>query len=101
MKVSNSGSVPVYTVSGASGLALPEWLSRRRKNPRRDPEQANRVELLQDFEFDGHSACIRISEDGNYIMSTGAYKVRVCPLYAAVCLSLLTRRRGTAPDPRT
>lgn len=39
-----------------------------------DPEYQNRVELLQDFEFEEASNCIRVSEDGDWVMSTGTYK---------------------------
>lgn len=41
-----------------------------------DPEFANRVELLQDFDFEEASQCVRASEDGDWVMSTGTYKVR-------------------------
>lgn len=76
MKLSNSSTVPVYTVSGSStSRPLPEWLAQRRKRSfKSDPEYANRVELLQDFEFEEASQCIRISEDGDWVMSTGTYK---------------------------
>lgn len=73
MKLSNSSSVPVYTISGSStARPLPEWLARKRKRSlKNDPEYANRVELLQDFEFEEASQCIRVSEDGQWVMSTG------------------------------
>ncbi len=73
MKLTNSGAVPVYTVAGAStARPLPEWLARRRKRSlKKDAEYANRVELLQDFEFDEASQCVRVSEDGEWVMSTG------------------------------
>lgn len=76
MKLSNPGTVPVYTVSGAStARPLPDWLARRRKRSlKNDPEYQNRVELLQDFEFEEASNCIQISEDGDWIVSTGTYK---------------------------
>jgi len=74
MKASNPGTVPVYTVSGASGRTLPEWISKKRRARKGGLDGAEHVQLLQDFEFEGHSECIRISEDGNYIVSTGAYK---------------------------
>ncbi|GAB0131702.1 hypothetical protein EsDP_00000163 [Epichloe bromicola] len=76
MKLSNPGTVPVYTVSGAStARPLPDWLARRRKRSlKNDPEYQNRVELLQDFEFEEASSCIRVSEDGDWVMSTGTYK---------------------------
>ncbi|KUI62222.1 hypothetical protein VP1G_09342 [Cytospora mali] len=79
MKVTTPGLVPVYTVSGAStGRPLPDWLARRRKRSlKNDPEYSNRVELLQDFEFEEASVCVRVSEDGQWIMSTGTYKPQI------------------------
>lgn len=76
MKVTNQGSVPVYTISGSStARPLPEWLARKRKRSlKQDPEYASRIELLQDFEFEEASSCIRISEDGDWVMSSGTYK---------------------------
>lgn len=79
MKISTQSSVPVYTISGSStARPLPEWLARRRKRSlKNDPEFANRVELLQDFEFEEASQCIRVSEDGEWVMSTGTYKPQI------------------------
>ena len=76
MKLSNSGTVPVYTVSGSSvSRALPDWLARQKKRAlRNDSEYQNRVEVLQDFEFEEASVCVRVSDDGNWLMSTGTYK---------------------------
>jgi ribosome biogenesis protein ENP2 len=79
MKLTNPNDVPVYTISGAStARPLPDWLARKRKRSlKSDPEYANRVELLQDFEFEEASSCIRISEDGEWVMSTGTYKPQI------------------------
>lgn len=79
MKLSNPGTVPVYTISGAStARPLPDWLARRRKRSlKTDAEYQNRVELLQDFEFEEASSCVKISEDGDWIMSTGTYKPQI------------------------
>ncbi|KAL4895077.1 WD repeat protein [Aspergillus ambiguus] len=79
MKLSNQSEVPVYTISGSNtARPLPEWLARRRKRSlKNDPEYANRVELLQDFEFEEASQCIRVSEDGDWVMSTGTYKPQI------------------------
>ncbi len=64
MKLANPGTVPVYTVSGPSNRSLPEWLARKKgKSLKHDPEYANRIELLQDFQFDEASYCVRVSED--------------------------------------
>ncbi|KAF7116490.1 hypothetical protein CNMCM5793_004778 [Aspergillus hiratsukae] len=79
MKLSNQSEVPVYTISGSNtARPLPEWLARRRKRSlKHDPEYANRIELLQDFEFEEASQCIRVSEDGEWVMSTGTYKPQI------------------------
>ncbi|PNS14966.1 hypothetical protein CAC42_2195 [Sphaceloma murrayae] len=79
MKVSSAGAVPVYTIAGSStARPLPEWLARKRKRSlKKDPEFANRVELLQDFEFEEASSCVRVSEDGDWLMSTGTYKPQI------------------------
>ena len=73
MKLSNHSAVPVYTISGSStARPLPEWLARKRKRSlKNNPEYASRIELLQDFEFDESSQCVRISDDGEWVMSTG------------------------------
>lgn len=73
MKLTNSGAVPVYTIAGAStARPLPEWLARKRKRSlKADAEYTHRVELLQDFEFDEASQCVRVSDDGEWVMSTG------------------------------
>jgi ribosome biogenesis protein ENP2 len=76
MKLTNS-AVPVYTVSGSNiNRNLPDWQpQKKRKN--NDAEYANRVELLQDFEFEEASQCVRISDDGEWVMSTGTYKPQI------------------------
>ena len=73
MRLTNHSSVTVYTVSGSStARQLPDWLVRKRKKTlKKDPEFANRIELLQDFEFEEASCCVRVSEDGQWVMSTG------------------------------
>ncbi|KAF3039677.1 hypothetical protein E8E11_007217 [Didymella keratinophila] len=77
MKITNS-AVPVYTISGSEARPLPEWLIRRRKRSlKNDPEFANRVELLQDFGFEEASQCVRVSDDGDWVMSTGTYKPQI------------------------
>ncbi|KAJ9614081.1 Small ribosomal subunit biogenesis [Cladophialophora chaetospira] len=76
MRLTNS-AVPVYTVAGSStNRNLPDWLSNQQKR-QKDPEYASRVELLQDFEFEEASQCVRISEDGEWVMSTGTYKPQI------------------------
>ncbi|KAK4549448.1 hypothetical protein LTR36_006445 [Oleoguttula mirabilis] len=79
MKLSHPGTVPVYTIAGPStSRPLPEYLARKRKRSlKNDPEYANRVELLQDFEFEEASQCVRVSEDGEWVVSTGTYKPQI------------------------
>lgn len=79
MKLSTQSTVPVYTIAGAStARPLPEWLARKRKRSlKKDPEFANRIELLQDFEFEEASQCVRVSPDGEWVMSTGTYKPQI------------------------
>ncbi|KAI4861279.1 WD40 repeat-like protein [Hypoxylon rubiginosum] len=76
MKVTNQGDVSVYTIAGANtARPLPDWLARRRKRSlKSDPEYQNRIELLQDFEFEEASQCVRVSDDNDWVMSTGTYK---------------------------
>jgi ribosome biogenesis protein ENP2 len=79
MKLTNPHDVSVYTISGSdTARPLPDWLARKRKRSlKNDPEYSNRVELLQDFEFEEASSCIRVSEDGDWVMSTGTYKPQI------------------------
>lgn len=84
MQAVKSGDVSVYTISGAEARPLPDWLVRRRKRSlKNDPNFQHRVELLQDFEFEESSRCIRVSEDGDWIMSTGEYKPQIHVHYTA------------------
>ncbi|KAF9729462.1 hypothetical protein PMIN06_009373 [Paraphaeosphaeria minitans] len=78
MNISNDSAVPVYTIAGAEARPLPDWLVRRRKRSlKQDAAFAQRVELLQDFEFQEASQCVRVSEDGEWVMSTGTYKPQI------------------------
>jgi ribosome biogenesis protein ENP2 len=97
MKLTNPNDVPVYTISGAStARPLPDWLARKRKRSlKNDPEYANRVELLQDFEFEEASSCVRVSDDGDWVMSTGTYKPQIHTHYLPH-LSLSFSRHTTA-----
>lgn len=79
MKITIHSSIPVYTIAGSStARPLPDWLARKRKRSlKNDPEFANRIELLQDFEFEEASSCVRVSDDGQWVMSTGTYKPQI------------------------
>ncbi|KAK6845815.1 hypothetical protein PG987_001003 [Apiospora arundinis] len=97
MKSDITGDVAVYTVAGAeTARPLPEWLARRRKRSlKQDAEYMNRVELLQDFGFEEASQCIRASEDGDWVVSTGTYKPQMHVHYTPH-LSLAFSRHTTA-----
>lgn len=75
MKLTNS-AVPVYTVAGTSAHGnVPTWLQNKKRKKGHD--YANHIELLQDFEFEEASHCVRVSEDGEWVMSTGTYKPQI------------------------
>lgn len=75
MKLTNS-AVPVYTVAGTSAHGnVPTWLQNKKR--KRGHDYANKIELLQDFEFEEASHCLRVSEDGDWLMSTGTYKPQI------------------------
>ncbi|KAK5945937.1 Small ribosomal subunit biogenesis [Knufia obscura] len=75
MKLTNS-AVPVYTVAGTSASGnIPDWVKNKKRKKGHD--YANHIELLQDFEFGEASHCVRVSDDGEWVMSTGTYKPQI------------------------
>lgn len=94
MKLTNHSAVPVYTISGSStARPLPEWLARKRKRSlKNDPEFASRIELLQDFEFEEASQCVRVSDDGQWVMSTGKNKFKIKRIMLVTKLLVLLLR---------
>ncbi|XP_077991295.1 nucleolar protein 10-like [Glandiceps talaboti] len=77
MQVSNPNNVKIYNLS--VGKSLPEWLSdrKRRQLLKNDIDLRRRIELIQDFEMPTVSSCMQITQDGQYILSTGVYKPRI------------------------
>lgn len=69
----------MYQVSGTNASRLiPDWLARKRKKAlKNDPEFANRIELIQDFQFEEASNKIKVTRDGQYCMATGTYKPQI------------------------
>jgi hypothetical protein len=53
------------------------------------------VELLQDFEFEEASQCVRVSEDGDWVMSTGTASTNFPPPRKR---ALIIRSKGAAID---
>ena len=77
MLVSQPNNVKVYNVS--AGKSLPEWISDRKKRQllKQDVELRRRIELIQDFDMPTVSTCVKVSPDGQYLLSTGVYKPRL------------------------
>ncbi|KAK9888756.1 hypothetical protein WA026_000981 [Henosepilachna vigintioctopunctata] len=77
MQVSDANNVKIYNLS--AGKSLPEWLSERKRRAllKKDVDLRRRIQLIQDFDMPGLSSCVRVSRDGDYILSTGIYKPRV------------------------
>lgn len=76
LKSTAGANIPVYQISGANvSRSLPDWLARKRKRSlKNDPEYANRIELIQDFEFAEASLKLKVTKDGQFCMATGTYK---------------------------
>lgn len=79
LKSTPGANVPVYQISGSNASrSLPDWLVKKRKQSlKRDADFANRVELIQDFEFQEASNKIKVTRDGQYCMATGTYKPQI------------------------
>lgn len=77
MQVSNPNDIKIYHLS--SGKSLPEWISERKRRllQKKNVDIRRRIELIQDFEMPGISNCVKLSKDGQYILTTGIYKPRV------------------------
>ncbi|CAE7565630.1 nol10 [Symbiodinium sp. CCMP2456] len=64
----------VYNLS--AGKSLPQWLaeSKKKKQSLRSNEDfRKRIDLIQDFEFNVASSRVKVSPDGQYVLSTGIY----------------------------
>jgi len=77
MQVSTTNDVKIYNLS--AGKTIPEWISerKRRKLVNQDIDIRKRIELIQDFDMPALSDVIRVSNDGQYVLSTGIYKPRL------------------------
>ncbi len=64
----------IYDIS--SGKSLPEYMEEAKKKKmklKHIEEYGNRIELIQDFEFNNSAQRIRISDDNQFIIATGMY----------------------------
>jgi len=77
MQVSSANDVKVYNLS--AGKSIPEWISDRKKRQllKGDVDLRRRIELIQDFSMPTASTSIKVSPDGEYLLSTGVYKPRL------------------------
>lgn len=77
MEVSDPNNVKIYNLS--AGKSLPDWLSDRKRRAllKKDVDIRRRIELIQEFDMPGLSTNIKMSADGQYIISAGTYKPRV------------------------
>ena len=77
MEITNINNVKIYNLS--CGKPVPDWLSDRKKRQllKKEPELKRRIELIQDFEMPQVCNNVRLSPDGQYIVTTGVYKPRM------------------------
>nr|CEL64340.1 TPA: Nucleolar protein 10 [Neospora caninum Liverpool] len=84
----------IYNLSGGRSRAA-DFLPRRKRRRRREGQgagpDAQDVELLQEFEFNVSSQCIRVSPDGKFIAATGVYPPEV-RMYEVESMGLKFRR---------
>ncbi|XP_065190149.1 nucleolar protein 10-like [Sycon ciliatum] len=77
MQVVDVNDVKIYNLS--SGKTLPDWISERKRRSmvKNDAGLQKRIQLLQEFEMPTASTKVRLSPDGQYILTAGVYKPRV------------------------
>src|SRR3990167_1003431 len=91
MNVVATSGAKVYNIT--AGKTLPQWLTNKsRKELKKDLDFQKRIQLLQDFDFDGACQRVRVSKDGRYIAATGTYPPRL-KIYGVEDLSLKCQRR--------
>ncbi|CAN6605396.1 ribosome biogenesis protein Enp2p [Trichomonascus vanleenenianus] len=79
LKSTSGTDVSVYQVAGTNASrVIPDWLARKRKRSlKQDAEYANRIEVIQEFEFREASNRIKVTRDGQFCMATGVYKPQI------------------------
>lgn len=77
MLISLVNNVKIYNL--ASGKAIPDWLSERKRRQilKKNQELRHKTELIQDLEMPVLSSNIVLSPDNNYMFVTGMYKPRL------------------------
>eukprot|EP01117_Protostelium_nocturnum_P012106 TRINITY_DN4437_c0_g1_i1.p1 TRINITY_DN4437_c0_g1~~TRINITY_DN4437_c0_g1_i1.p1 ORF type:complete len:689 (-),score=249.77 TRINITY_DN4437_c0_g1_i1:59-2125(-) len=69
--VPNASGAKIYNVS--VGKSAPEWIKTNKKSLKYDNNYRRRIELLQDFDFPCTSSKVQVSNNGEFIISTGTY----------------------------
>ena len=95
MQVSTLNNTKVYDLS--STKSTPQWTSEAQKRSlAKDEEYRRRVELIQDFEMPTTAHCIKMTNDGEYIIAAGGYP----PMIRCYALSDLSMKfqRGLTCD---
>uniref|UniRef100_A0A7S4M4P8 Nucleolar protein 10 n=1 Tax=Vannella robusta TaxID=1487602 RepID=A0A7S4M4P8_9EUKA len=90
MNVVAPSGASVYNIT--AGKTLPQWIpNRSKKEMKKDTDFQHRIQLLQDFEFNGSCQQIRVSDDGYYIAAVGMYPPRL-KIYAVEDLAMKCER---------
>lgn len=99
LKSTAVGGVSVYQVAGSNvSRSLPDWIAKKRKRHlKHDLDYQNRIELIQDFEFNESSNKIKVTPDGQFAMATGTYKPQI-HVYDFANLSLKFDRHTDAEN---
>lgn len=76
IKSTSLNGVKIYSVSGQR--SLPSWLPPKKlKALRKDREYLRRVDLIQDLKFETATTKIKVTPDGEYLISSGIYPPQV------------------------
>ena len=74
LPVSTLKGIKVYNLS--LGKTLPQWIEdaqSKKTSLKYNVDYRNRIELIQDFNFNTASLKIKVSNDGKHVISTGTY----------------------------
>jgi ribosome biogenesis protein ENP2 len=95
MKVSTFSGCKVYDLSAGS-KNLPQWMSEKKKRAMaKDDDYRRRLELIQDFEMPAACHCLKMTNDGEHVIATGAYPP-IVKCYTVSDMSLKFQRGLTA-----
>lgn len=77
MNVFCPNDINIYDLSG--GKNLPDFLSERKRRDllRKDVSLRRRIDLIQDFDMPTVNTRVHVSNDGQYVYTSGTYKPRI------------------------